>query len=144
MRRRYVLALVLATALIFALGGLGVGYAVWHGGGSAGTDTPTPSESPSPTASPTPVKLTKVEALAKVDAWFRLNFEGYRTPTAGQGIDSESLKCPDVGLNGAGDAWLALCSYSLTTWVGGTQLEPINIDLRLQVDAVTGTISRLP
>lgn len=30
MRRRYVLALVLATALIFALAGLGVGYGVWY------------------------------------------------------------------------------------------------------------------
>lgn len=32
MRRRYVLALILAIALIFSLAGLGAGYSVWHEG----------------------------------------------------------------------------------------------------------------
>ncbi|MEO8458331.1 MAG: hypothetical protein ABI559_11010, partial [Chloroflexota bacterium] len=31
-RRRWVVALVFATALIFALAGLGSGYALWHEG----------------------------------------------------------------------------------------------------------------
>ncbi len=51
MRRRYVLALVLATALTFSVAGLGVGYPVWHGG-----DLPTYVP-----------QLTGTEAAAKVE-----------------------------------------------------------------------------
>jgi hypothetical protein len=112
-----------------------------------GTDSPAAS---SPVATVTRAPITQLEARAKLDTWFALEYSVIPRPNGpienlshGQVYGFLNLRCPENEFDDSEGAWFYRCDYDAVAWNEHAQ-EPIDLPnwstLTARVDAYTGEV----